>query len=97
MVITKTKNSKSASTTLPKTLPLRSKPLSWTNPCEIRMPSFQPQFTITNRITAGLPQIEQLCPGINRRSLQRELKAMLDKGLLIAEGATNQLTYRLTI
>ncbi len=42
-----------------------------------------------------IQDFEQLCPGINRRSLQRDLKAMLDKGLLVAEGATNQLVYRL--
>ena len=43
----------------------------------------------------NIQDFEQLCPGINRRSLQRDLKALLDKGLLIAEGATNQLTNRL--
>ena len=38
---------------------------------------------------------EALCPDINRRSLQRDLKGMLDKGVLVAEGATNRLQYRL--
>jgi len=38
---------------------------------------------------------QDLCPGVSRRSLQRDLKAMLDKGLLTAEGATNRLQYRL--
>ena len=38
---------------------------------------------------------EHLCPGVNRRSLHRDLKAMLDKGLLDSEGATNRLIYRL--
>lgn len=42
-----------------------------------------------------IQDFEQLCPDTNRRSLQRDLKAMLDKGLLIADGATNQLIYRL--
>ena len=42
-----------------------------------------------------IQDFEQLCPGINRRSLQRDLKVMLNMSLLIAEGATNQLTYRL--
>jgi Fic family protein len=37
---------------------------------------------------------EKLCPGVNRRSLQRDLKAMQDKGLLDSEGATNRLIYR---
>jgi hypothetical protein len=30
-----------------------------------------------------------------RRSLQRDLKGILDKKLITAEGATNQLVYRL--
>jgi Fic family protein len=38
---------------------------------------------------------EALCPTVNRRSLQRDLKGMLDKNLITAEGATNQLVYRL--
>jgi Fic family protein len=38
---------------------------------------------------------EALCPGINRRSLQRDLKGLIDKGLLKAEGSTNRLQYKL--
>ena len=38
---------------------------------------------------------EKLCPGVNRRTLQRDLKSLVEKGLFIAEGATNRLTYRL--
>ncbi len=38
---------------------------------------------------------ERLCPQINRRSLQRDLKAMVDTGLLTSEGATNKLVYRM--
>ena len=38
---------------------------------------------------------ERLCPEINRRTLQRDLKAMVDLGLLISEGATNKLVYRM--
>ncbi len=38
---------------------------------------------------------EQLCPETNRRTLQRDLKIMMDKGLMVSEGATNQLIYRL--
>lgn len=40
---------------------------------------------------------EGLCPEVNRRSLQRDLKIMIEKYLLVAEGATNQLVYRLKI
>jgi len=38
---------------------------------------------------------ERLCPKVNRRSLQRDLKVMLEKGLVVSEGATNRLVYRL--
>ncbi len=38
---------------------------------------------------------EALCPQRSRRTLQRDLKQMVDKGLLRTEGDTNQLTYRL--
>jgi len=36
-----------------------------------------------------------LCPDVNRRSLQRDLKAMVDRGLIFTEGETHQLLYRL--
>ena len=38
---------------------------------------------------------EQLVPSINRRTLQRDLKDMLEKGIVAVEGATHQLLYRL--
>jgi predicted DNA-binding transcriptional regulator YafY len=38
---------------------------------------------------------EKLFPAVNRRTLQRDLKAMVDKGIFLSEGATNQLIYRL--
>jgi Fic family protein len=37
----------------------------------------------------------RLFPDVSRRTLQRELKEMVEKGLLISEGATNRLYYRL--
>ncbi|MBU3950127.1 MAG: hypothetical protein KJ826_18160 [Proteobacteria bacterium] len=40
---------------------------------------------------------ELLCPEVNRRSLQRDLKIMIEKELLATEGATNQLVYLLRI
>ena len=67
-------------------------------------PGFHPTFTITHAITAALTLIERargfleaaaLCSGVNRRTLQRDLKAMLDLGLMVAEGATNRLEYRI--
>ena len=42
-----------------------------------------------------IQEYEVLCEGVNRRTLQRDLKGLLDKGLLEAEGATNRLQYRL--
>ena len=42
-----------------------------------------------------IQDFERLCPEVNRRSLQRDLKAMIDKGLLLSEGETNQLIYRM--
>ena len=38
---------------------------------------------------------EVLCPDTNRRTLQRDLRGLVDKGLLIAEGATNRLQYKI--
>jgi hypothetical protein len=34
------------------------------------------------------------CPNVNRRTLQRDLKMLIDKGLLSSDGATNHLSYR---
>jgi len=38
---------------------------------------------------------ERLCPEISRRTLQRDLKKMVDSGLLMTEGETHNLVYRL--
>jgi Fic family protein len=38
---------------------------------------------------------ERLYPEVNRRSLQRDLKAMVDMELLVSEGSTNRLVYRM--
>jgi len=42
-----------------------------------------------------IQEYEALCPDTHRRSLQRDLKDLVEKGLLVAEGATNRLKYRL--
>ena len=42
-----------------------------------------------------IQDFEGLCPDVNRRSLQRDLKTMADQGLIITEGETHQLIYRL--
>lgn len=42
-----------------------------------------------------IQDFERLCPEVNRRTLQRDLKLLGEKELLKSEGATNQLIYRL--
>ncbi len=44
-----------------------------------------------------IQDFEGICPDVNRRSLQRDLKGMLDKELVTTEGATNQLVYLLLV
>lgn len=44
--------------------------------------------------TIEIGQFEALFPGVSRRTLQRDLRGMADRGLLVAEGATNNLLYR---
>ncbi len=43
----------------------------------------------------NIQDYEQLCPKTNRRTLQRELKEMIDNALLLVEGETNRRIYRL--
>lgn len=42
-----------------------------------------------------IQEYEKLFPGMTRRSLQRDLKDLIDKGLLQGEGATHHQEYRL--
>jgi len=42
-----------------------------------------------------IQDFERLCPEVNRRTLQRDLKKMMEGGLLSAEGETHNLFYRL--
>lgn len=42
-----------------------------------------------------IKEFAQLCADTPRRSLQRDLKNLVDKGLVRTEGATNQLIYKL--
>lgn len=39
--------------------------------------------------------VKHVCPEVNRRSLQRDLRCMAEIGLLASEGATNKLVYRI--
>jgi Fic family protein len=42
-----------------------------------------------------IQDFENICPDVNRRSLQRDLKGMLDKQLISSEGATHHQEYKL--
>ena len=44
--------------------------------------------------TFPMQDFESRCPGVHRRSLQRDLRELVDAGLLEATGATNRLVYR---
>ena len=41
----------------------------------------------------AISEFEHLCPGIQRRTLQRDLRGLVDKGLLLRRGSTNRLEY----
>jgi hypothetical protein len=48
----------------------------------------------TNNPEFRMEDFEAKCPGIHRRSLQRDLRALIEKHLPVSEGATNRLVYR---
>jgi len=50
---------------------------------------------LVERGSLTIQEFQGLCPQVNRRSLQRDLKEMVEAGLVVSEGATNQLVYRL--
>ncbi|MEM9513136.1 MAG: hypothetical protein AAF978_10735, partial [Cyanobacteria bacterium P01_E01_bin.48] len=41
-----------------------------------------------------IQSFQGLCPQVSRRSLQRDLKRLVENQLLVAEGKTNQQIYR---
>lgn len=41
----------------------------------------------------AIQDFEALCPSVHRRTLQRDLKGLVERGLLRAEGATNRAQY----
>jgi DNA-binding HxlR family transcriptional regulator len=47
------------------------------------------------RGSLAIQDFERLCPEVNRRTLQRDLKEMIEGGLLLIEGETHNLLYRL--
>ena len=40
-----------------------------------------------------IQEYQALCPGANRRTLQRDLRELVEKGLLAPEGRTSRLQY----
>ncbi len=42
-----------------------------------------------------IQHFERLCPKVNRRSLQRDMKGMPDKRQVVSEGSINKLVYRM--
>lgn len=57
------------------------------------------QAMAVNHMTAEgsltIQQFEEMYPDVTRRTLQRELKVLIDKGLVIKSGETNKIIYRL--
>jgi len=43
----------------------------------------------------NIQEFEAICTEVKRRTLQREMRDMVGKGVLVSEGATNRLIYRL--
>jgi len=44
-----------------------------------------------------IKEFEELCGDVNRRTLQRELKDLVEKSIFVTEGATHHLIYRLKV
>jgi Fic family protein len=50
---------------------------------------------LLEHVAMTIQDFEALCPKANRRTLQRDLKGLVEKRLVAASGATNRLEYRL--
>lgn len=62
--------------------------------------SLRQQQALTFAIEHGgltIQNFKDICPEPSRRTLQRELRVMVEKGLLLPEGETNRLYYRLNL
>ena len=46
--------------------------------------------------TFQIQDFEARCPGVHRRSLQRDVAGLIEKGLLEASGATSRIDYRVS-
>lgn len=51
--------------------------------------------TVLEQSTLTIQTFESICPKLSRRTLQRDLRQLVDKGLLQSKGDTNQLLYQL--
>jgi len=49
---------------------------------------------ITKQGSLTIQEFEKICPGVTRRTLQRELKGLMDKEIIVSSGATSNLLYR---
>jgi predicted HTH transcriptional regulator len=49
---------------------------------------------IFNNGVVSIKDLEKIYTDVNRRTLQRELKILVDMGVLSVEGSTNNLVYR---
>jgi hypothetical protein len=60
-------------------------------------PIVRKQWAVSRRqwTRDGKRQQKNSCPEVNRRTLQRDLKKMVVGGLLLTEGETHNLLYRL--
>src|SRR3990167_621398 len=50
---------------------------------------------MTTEGSLSIQQFEKMCPDVTRRTLQRELKDLIDKGFVMSSGATSNLIYQL--
>ena len=50
---------------------------------------------LLEHLTMNVQDAEVICSGVNRRTLQRDLAELIDRGIITKEGSTNQLVYRL--
>lgn len=71
-------------------------------PCDVYSQKYQlserQHLALTFAIAHGgltIQNFEEICPQSSRRTLQREVLGMVEKGLLLPEGKTNRLYYRL--
>lgn len=56
------------------------------------------KLAIEYMITEGslsIQEFEKICPGVTRRTLQRELRDLIDKEIVVTVGATSNLVYQL--